>query len=237
MGGKTTSLLVVVVALLIALVRGQDLRAELDNIIQENTKICEGYLSTVGDAFDQGGVEGLTRAAYTLAVDNPLGPYIWCYKNIAKDVRPGEIVRLLSPYLPANTTLKDSTTIADPSKFLNKIKEVAQAAMDNCCGAPNYFNFSLPFNQNKSMGGSMYFDSEREFIGTSEKYPGSTDSYFFCGCPVTNIANTPRNNTYAELYLAGSPVAPVSPSPGTSASSFATLSSSVVLMVLVMLLV
>lgn len=215
----------VAVAFLVGTVRGQSLIDELDNNIQKNTKICEGYLDTVGTAFDDGGIEGLTKAAYTLAVDNPVGPYIWCYKNISKDVRPGEIVRLLSPYLPANTTLKDSTTVADPSIFLSKIQEAAQRAMDTCCGAPNYFNFSLPCNQSASMSGSMYFDSEREFIGTSEKYPGTENSYLLCGCPVNNISKTQRNNTYAETYLAGT---------GSSESSASSLSTSVVLLLLLM---
>lgn len=199
--------------------QSDDLRKQ--DTIEQNTRICEEYLNTVGTAFDEGGVDGLTKAAYTLAVDNPVGPYIWCYKNITKDVRPGEIVRLLSPYLPSNTTLKDSTTVVDPSKFLTKIDSVAKQAIANCCGAPNYFNFSLPFNQNKSMIGSMYFDSERDFIGTSEKYPGTTDSYFFCGCPVRNVATTPRNNTYAELYLAGTPA--VSACPLAIVSTFAVM--------------
>lgn len=186
----------------------------------------KGYLQDIGTSFDQGGIEGLTKTAYTLAVDNPTGPYIWCYKNIADGAKPGELVRLLSPYLPSNTSLADSTTLANPSLFLNKIEEVSQLAMDTCCGAPNYFDFSLPFNQSQSMAGSMLFDGEREYIGTSEKLPGTEDSYFFCGCAVTELADTPRNNTYAEMYLAatGSPV---------SSSSLTLGSLSAVLMLMV----
>jgi hypothetical protein len=182
--------------------------------VDENTKICQNYLSEADSSYARGGVDALTLTAFTLAVENPTGPYLWCYKNITKDVQGADIVRLLSPYLPANVTLSQSTTDRSPTRFLNKIEEVARTAVDSCCGDNNLFNFSLPFNQTRSMVGSMFFDSERDYIGMTEALPsdqgGTPTSYFFCGCSITGIDSSPRNNTYAEMYLAQNTASPTS---------------------------
>jgi hypothetical protein len=182
--------------------------------VGENTEICKNYLSEADSSYARGGVDALTLTAFTLAVENPTGPYLWCYKNITKDVQGTDIVRLLSPYLPANVTLSQSTTDKSPTRFLNKVEEVARTAVENCCGDDNLFNFSLPFNQTRSMVGSMFFDSERDYIGMTEALPsdqgGAPSSYFFCGCSVTGIESSPRNNTFAEMYLAQNTASPTS---------------------------
>ena len=202
---------IALVSLLVPLVtQAQDLFQD----VQENTEICRQYLSEADASYQSGGVDGLTLTAFTLAVENPTGPYLWCYKNITKDVQGTDIVRLLSPYLPANVTLLQSTTDNSPTRFLNKVEDVAKTAVENCCGDTKLFNFSLPFNQTRSMAGSMFFNSERDYIGMTEAIPsgqgGTPSSYFFCGCSITGIDSAPRNNTYAEMYLAQNMASPTS---------------------------
>lgn len=159
--------------------------------------VCTGYISTVKASYTTGGgLPGLTRSAYQLAVDNPTGPYISC-TQIYPGISGSDIRVLVNPFLPSNKTLAELSQ--GSSESLTKALETsAEKAIDSCCG--ELLSFGLPFNQTESQNGTIVVaEAERDFIGFAEELNDST--YIFCGCPITDVSDGERNNTLALEYL------------------------------------
>lgn len=163
-------------------------------------EICKGFLTQASDAYDNGGIRPMIATIYRQHVAFEDGAYLYCYRNLQEN--GAEVVRLLSPYLPPNVTLGDVDNDQDPAlqqKFYSAVSNASLEAIDNCCGKDSLFEFSLPFNQAKSSDGKIDYDGERDFVAFSQN---TGDEYFFCACPLNGYVQGPRNNTYAERYLA-----------------------------------
>jgi hypothetical protein len=191
----------VLVVLYLLLVQSSN--AQETNGVDENQRdiykdICTGYISTVRASFTTGGLPGLTRSAYQLAVDNPTGPYLSC-TEIYPGVSGPDIRVLVNPFLPLNKTLAELSAVQGSSDLTKALELSAEKAIDSCCGG-ELISFGLPFNQSESHSGSIVVaEAERDFIAFSEELNDST--YIFCGCPITDVPDGERNNTLALEYL------------------------------------
>lgn len=191
---------VLVLYLLLSLVQSSN--AQETKVVDENQResykdVCTGYISTVKASFTTGGLPGLTRSAYQLAVDNPTGPYLSC-TEIYPGVSGPDIRVLVNPFIPSNKTLAESSPVQGSSDLTKALEMSAEKAIDSCCG--ELISFGLPFNQSESQSGSIVVaEAERDFIAFAEELNDST--YIFCGCPITGVPEGERNNTLALEYL------------------------------------
>lgn len=185
----------------VAILSMQTCRGEMNDY-----ETCTTYLNNAERSFAEGGFSGLVLDAYKSYLDNPTGPYIFCYKNIPEDISTNisQIERFVHPYL-ANETLQASMSV-QPAQLAQQYYDGYELAVNQsrstCCG--EYFQFSLPFNQTASEADGLPTLSNvtREYVGLAETYQQNGErAYFFCACPFTGVPSGPRDNSNALLAL------------------------------------
>ena len=175
----------------------------LDNVARNYAR-CEAYMNELQDAVQSAAsVAEIKAVAYNQYVENPSGPYVFCWERTPDDEEDDVGTMLLSihPYLqPAS--LDDLVRGKDPA-YVEQKREVILENLEQPIGT--FFNYTERFNQVETQLSDVAGDEQfvllgepQSILGFIEEDPSNPGLLINCGCrftggtPLTRLAgNTP----------------------------------------------
>ncbi len=164
-----------------------------DTQVAANYAACEGYMTDLQAAFANGdSMDDIRDVAYDQYVQNPSGPYVFCWERTPDEPADDASLMILSvhPYLSPRTL--GELVEGKEKSFVDNKEQVLLDNIQNELGL--FFNYTEAFDQVATQAADkggvdviVPSGQEQTILGFIEEDPGNPDLLVNCGCRFTGV--------------------------------------------------